>query len=220
MIATDPRQHHGAHYTQINVDQELSALGLCNLIGSCFGGFAAVSKSRPFWPSTTHAHPTPSPPPPTPILNLPTTPTAGFARASVNYEAGGRTQVSAIFASIIVIVCVQWLAPLFYYIPMSGLAALLCGSLMSALDFKPYFEAYRCSKRDFFVLISTAIIMLGVGIDTGIYCGIAISICSLLLKYSYPDLKPLGALPHIPTLSPVRPSSHIANQRARIHTRP
>ena len=89
----------------------------------------------------------------------------------------------------------QWLGPLFYYIPMSGLAALLCGALVSAFDIMPYFESFRCSKRDFFVLIATAIVMLGVGIDKGIYCGIALSICGLLLQYSYPDVKQLGRLP-------------------------
>ena len=137
-----------------------------------------------YTPTITHRNPIPI---------FPTAHIAGFARASVNYEAGGRTQVSTICASVAIIVCVQWLAPLFYYVPMASLAALLCGSLISALDLKPYGEAYRCSKRDFFVLISTALVMLGVGIDKGIYCGIAISICNLLLKYSYPDLKPLGA---------------------------
>ena len=78
---------------------------------------------------------------------------------------------------------------------MSGLAALLCGALVSAFDIMPYFESFRCSKRDFFVLIATAIVMLGVGIDKGIYCGIALSICGLLLQYSYPDVKQLGRLP-------------------------
>lgn len=147
---------------EILVDQELSALGLSNVIGSFFGSFVAVT---------------------------------GFARSAVNYEAGGRTQVAALVASGLIIVAVQWLGPIFYFIPMSGLAALLCGALVSAFSVQPYFEAYRCSKRDFFVLMSTAITMLAVGIDTGIYCGIAISICGLLLQYSYPDLKQLGRLP-------------------------
>jgi len=147
---------------EIMVDQELSALGLSNVIGSCFGSFVAVT---------------------------------GFARSAVNYEAGGRTQVAALVASALIIVAVQWLGPIFYFIPMSGLAALLCGALVSSFSVQPYFEAYRCNKRDFFVMMSTAIIMLAVGIDTGIYCGIAISICGLLLQYSYPDLKQLGRLP-------------------------
>lgn len=147
---------------EIMVDQELSALGLSNVIGSCFGSFVAVT---------------------------------GFARSAVNYEAGGRTQVAALVASGLIIVVVQWLGPIFHFIPFSGLAALLCGALVSAFTIQPFFEAYRCNKRDFFVLVSTASMMLAVGIDTGIYCGIAISICGLLLQYSYPDLKQLGRLP-------------------------
>ena len=75
---------------------------------------------------------------------------------------------------------------------MSGLAALLCGAILPSLKWAPYLEAYKCFKRDFFVMMATSIIMLAIGIDKGIYCGIVISIVGLLLKYSYPDLKALG----------------------------
>ncbi|EWM25975.1 sulfate transporter [Nannochloropsis gaditana] len=155
---------HKGRY-EVGVDQELSALGLSNMVGSCFGGFVAVSS---------------------------------YARASVNYEAGGRTQMSALVASTLVIVVVQWLSPAFYYVPMSGLAALLCGALVSSFTVQPFFETYRSSPRDFFVLVATSIVMFVVSVDTGIYSGIGLSICNLLLQYSYPDLEELGRLSGAP----------------------
>lgn len=40
--------------------------------------------------------------------------------------------------------------------------------------------------------MATTVLTIGIGIDNGIYCGIALAICDLLLRSSYPDLKPLG----------------------------
>lgn len=43
----------------------------------------------------------------------------GYGRSKVNAATGGRTPMSSIFLSLITIVCVLFLLPYFYYLPVS-----------------------------------------------------------------------------------------------------
>ena len=43
----------------------------------------------------------------------------GYGRSKVNASTGGRTPMSSIFLSLITIVCVLFLLPYFYYLPVS-----------------------------------------------------------------------------------------------------
>jgi MFS superfamily sulfate permease-like transporter len=46
----------------------------------------------------------------------------GYGRSKVNASTGGRTPMSSVFLSIITVICVVFLLPAFYYIPVSSTA--------------------------------------------------------------------------------------------------
>jgi MFS superfamily sulfate permease-like transporter len=70
----------------LSPNRELVALGLANLVGSCFMALPAFG---------------------------------GYARSKVNASTGGKTPMSSIFLSIITVICVLFLLPYFYYLPVS-----------------------------------------------------------------------------------------------------
>lgn len=43
----------------------------------------------------------------------------GYARSKVNASTGGRTPMSSIFLSLITVICILFLLPYFYYLPVS-----------------------------------------------------------------------------------------------------
>jgi MFS superfamily sulfate permease-like transporter len=43
----------------------------------------------------------------------------GYGRSKVNASTGGKTPMSSIFLSIITVICVLYLLPAFYYLPVS-----------------------------------------------------------------------------------------------------
>lgn len=43
----------------------------------------------------------------------------GYARSKVNASTGGRTPMSSVFLSLIAVICVLFLLPYFYYLPVS-----------------------------------------------------------------------------------------------------
>lgn len=50
----------------------------------------------------------------------------GYGRSKVNASTGGKTPMSSIFLSIITIICVLFLLPYFYYLPVSNFHKLFC----------------------------------------------------------------------------------------------
>jgi MFS superfamily sulfate permease-like transporter len=78
----------GIQGIQLSANRELVALGVANLVGSCFSALPAFG---------------------------------GYGRSKVNASTGGKTPMSSIFLSIITIICVLFLLPAFYYLPVSFL---------------------------------------------------------------------------------------------------
>lgn len=76
----------GIQGIQLSANRELVALGVANLVGSCFSALPAFG---------------------------------GYGRSKVNASTGGKTPMSSIFLSIITILCVLYLLPAFYYLPVS-----------------------------------------------------------------------------------------------------
>lgn len=65
-------------------------------------------------------------------------------------------------------------------------------AIFSVMDFSPFAYAYRASKSEFFVMVCTFLVTLGLGIDKGILAGVALSIVALIRRASHPRLKVLG----------------------------
>ena len=72
----------------LSANRELVALGVANLVGSCFMALPAFG---------------------------------GYGRSKVNASTGGRTPMSSILLSLISVLCVLFLLPYFYYLPVSDL---------------------------------------------------------------------------------------------------
>ena len=75
----------GIQGIQLSANRELVALGVANLVGSCFSALPAFG---------------------------------GYGRSKVNASTGGKTPMSSIFLSIITMICVVFLLPAFYYLPV------------------------------------------------------------------------------------------------------
>jgi MFS superfamily sulfate permease-like transporter len=70
----------------LSANRELVALGVANLVGSCFMALPAFG---------------------------------GYGRSKVNASTGGKTPMSSIFLSLITLICVLFVLPYFYYLPVS-----------------------------------------------------------------------------------------------------
>lgn len=120
--------------------------------------------------------------------------TGGFARSLVNFTAGANTGLASIITSLLILLTVLFLTPLFYYLPHAVLAAIIVVALSSLLDWKTVIQTWRYDKADFISLLITFFAVLEIGIETGIIVGIATSLLLYLWRTSQPHVVILGRI--------------------------
>ncbi|MFZ3041855.1 MAG: SulP family inorganic anion transporter [Thiobacillus sp.] len=115
-----------------------------------------------------------------------------FNRSGVNYAAGARTPLAAVFASLFLVVILLMVAPLAAYLPNAAMAGILFLVAWGLIDFHHIGLLPKISRQETIVLWVTLIGTL-VDLEKGIFFGIALSLAFYLYRTSRPTLE--SALP-------------------------
>ncbi|MGC4071654.1 MAG: SulP family inorganic anion transporter [Nibricoccus sp.] len=113
---------------------------------------------------------------------------ASFARSGANYHSGGRTQISALSSSLMVLAALFFVAPLINYIPVPSLAAHLIRIGLKLVNRDQVRIALRATRSDAVVFVCTMAAAFFLKLDTAIYVGIGASLILFLRKASAPSL--------------------------------
>jgi sulfate permease, SulP family len=120
--------------------------------------------------------------------------TGGFSRTAVNNQAGAKTTVASLISALIVAVTVMFLTPLFYYLPMAVLAAIIILAVVSLFDLKEMKFLWKNDRKDFGLLAITFLVTLFIGIEEGIAVGVLISLIMVIYSSTRPHSAVLGRL--------------------------
>lgn len=115
-----------------------------------------------------------------------------FTRSGVNYEAGARTPLSAIFAAIMLMLIVLLIAPLTAYLPIAAMGGIILLVAYNLIDFHHIRQTLSFSKSESSILLTTFFATLFLELEFAIYLGVLLSLILFLAKTS---------TPRIPTLS-------------------
>jgi SulP family sulfate permease len=122
-------------------------------------------------------------------------PVAGsFSRSSVNYQAGGRSQVSALICAVVIVVTLLYLTPLFAALPHAALAAIVVISVVGIVDLGSLRRHWRVYREDSITELATLITVLAVDVETGLLTGVALSIAFFIRKSSRPHIAIVGRI--------------------------
>jgi SulP family sulfate permease len=113
-----------------------------------------------------------------------------FNRSGVNYAAGARTPLAAVFASLFLVVILLLVAPLAAYLPNAAMAGILFLVAWGLIDFHHISLLPKISRQETVVLWVTLIGTL-VDLEKGIFFGIALSLVFYLYRTSRPALEPV-----------------------------
>lgn len=123
-------------------------------------------------------------------------PTAGsFSRSPVNDRAGARTPLSNVAAAGVVALTLLFLTPIFRYLPVPALAALIMVAAAGLLDVRSLRELFRTKPSDGWVSVFTFAAILAIGIQEGILLGVAAAVLVILYRLSRPHVAELGHVP-------------------------
>lgn len=121
--------------------------------------------------------------------------TGGFARSVVNFDAGAQTPAAGVFTAVGILLATLFLTPALYFLPQATLAATIIVAVLSLVDFGILRRTWAYSKADFAAVAVTLLGTLGLGIETGLMVGVAVSIALYLFRTSRPHIATVGLVP-------------------------
>ncbi|XP_035825356.1 prestin [Aplysia californica] len=121
---------------------------------------------------------------------------ASLSRSMVQDGVGGKTQIVSLVSSVLVVIVLLALGPLFESLPNSILAAIIIVSLKGLfLQFGELKRLWRVSKVDYTVWLVTFLSTVFLDVDLGLLIGLIYNLVPILLRTQEPYVTLLGRLP-------------------------
>ena len=117
-----------------------------------------------------------------------------FNRSGVNYEAGAKTPLATIFASVGLVLVLLVVASLAAYLPNAAMAGILFLVAWGLIDFHHIGHIWHTSKAESAILAATFFGTL-VNLELGIFLGIFLSLLMFLYRTSRPEVVPVVPAP-------------------------
>jgi len=127
-----------------------------------------------------------------------------FTRTGVNYEAGAKTPLAAIFAAISLALIVLLIASLTVYIPIPSMAGILLLVSYSLIDFHHIKVILKVSHSEAAILLVTLLATLFLELEFAIYAGVLLSLVIYLNRTSKPNIITM-------VMDPDSPEHHLIN---------
>ena len=121
-----------------------------------------------------------------------------LSQSAVNEGAGARSEVSPLFASLLILVTVLFLTPLFKNLPEAVLAALIIHAVARLWKFGQFKVYYREQRIEFWLGLATLAGVLLIDVLPGLLIGVLAMLLLVIYNASTPHLGVLGKVPGVP----------------------
>jgi high affinity sulfate transporter 1 len=119
----------------------------------------------------------------------------GLSQSAVNENAGARSPLALVFASVTLALCLLFLTGLLENLPKAVLAAVVLTAVSGLVDFRALARMWGVSPLDFYAAVIALCGVLLLGILQGILLAALASILMLLVRLSHPHVAFLGRIP-------------------------
>jgi SulP family sulfate permease len=115
-----------------------------------------------------------------------------FTRSGINYAAGAKTPMSAIFAALMLMIIVLLIAPLTAYLPIAAMGGVILIVAYNLIDFHHISNILRFSRSETSILLTTFFATLFLELEFAIYLGVLLSLLIFLARSSIPPIPALA----------------------------
>lgn len=127
--------------------------------------------------------------------------TGSFNRSGLNFQAGARTPLAAVFAGLLLMIIVLMVAPLAAYLPKAAMAGILFLVAWGLIDFHEIGHILKSSKREAVVFGVTFFGALFLALEFAIFFGVLLSLVLYLERVSKPRILTRAPDPNAPKRS-------------------
>ncbi len=114
--------------------------------------------------------------------------TGSFNRSGLNFQAGAKTPLAAMFAGLFLIVIVLMVAPLAAYLPNAAMAGILFLVAWGLIDFHEIAHVLKSSRRETGIMGVTFLGALFLELEFAIFAGVILSLVLYLMRVSKPRI--------------------------------
>ena len=115
-----------------------------------------------------------------------------FTRSGVNYQAGAKTPLSAIFAAVFLMIVLLLFSNYASFLPKSTMGGIILLVGYNLIDFHHIRQVIKSSGRELIVLSTTLFGALFFELETALFSGIGLSLFFYLEKTAKPNIAILG----------------------------
>ncbi|XP_074309075.1 sulfate transporter 1.2-like [Silene latifolia] len=119
----------------------------------------------------------------------------GFGRSAVNYMAGCQTAVSNIVMASIALLTLEFITPLFNYIPNAILASIVISAVLGIIDIKEIIQIWKIDKFDFVACIGAFLGVIFDSFEIGLFIAVCLSVGKIMFRVTRPQTALLGKIP-------------------------
>jgi SulP family sulfate permease len=127
--------------------------------------------------------------------------TGSFNRSGLNYEAGAKTPLAAVFAGGLLVIIVLLVAPYASYLPNAAMAAILFMVAWGLIDFHHIKRILLHSRSESSILLTTFFATLFLELEFAIFLGVMLSLVVYLNRTSRPKIYARVPNPAVPRRS-------------------
>ncbi|KAL8523573.1 hypothetical protein ACS0TY_013519 [Phlomoides rotata] len=121
--------------------------------------------------------------------------TGSFSRSAVNFMSGCQTAVSNIVMSIVVLLTLLFLTPLFKYTPNAILSSIIISAVIGLIDYDAAILIWKIDKFDFVACMGAFLGVVFFSVEIGLLVAVSISFAKLLVQVTRPRTALLGKIP-------------------------
>ena len=115
-----------------------------------------------------------------------------FTRSGINYAAGAKTPMSAIFAAVFLLLINLLIAPLTAYLPVAAMGGVILIVAYNLIDIHHIKQIFKYSRSETAILVTTFLATLFLELEFAIYLGVILSLVIFLARTSTPDIVTLA----------------------------
>lgn len=125
--------------------------------------------------------------------------TGSFNRSGLNFEAGAKTPLAAVFAGLLLMLTVVLVAPLAAYLPNAAMAGILFLVAWGLIDFHHIGKILQSSRSESIILVTTFLATLFLDLEFAILLGVILSLVIYLNRTAKPRILSRVPDPRLPT---------------------
>jgi len=119
-----------------------------------------------------------------------------FSRSAVHAEGGSTSPYSLIVTAFWILLTLLFLTDLLYYLPEATLSAIIITAVLGLVDTKLVKELKTTKPSDMWLLITTFVATLSIGVIEGIMIGVISSLALFIFETTRPHTALLGRVPN------------------------